>query len=488
MESDRMAGRLTRSTRSKVPGRAGQDRPLRVVVIGASLAGLFAAAAAAGSGHHVVVVERDPLPDTADPRPGVPQGQQPHVFLLRGLRAAEELLPGLGADLQSRGAVPITTSRFAWLGEQGWAPVNPSDFEIISLTRPLFEQVVRQRVLALEGVEVRDDCRVSGLRRMPSPEVHRWCVDIAGGGDISADLVVDASGRTSRMPVWLTALGIAPPKLSEVDAHTGYATRMYRDGPSLGGLSGIVLQSTPECPTGGLLLPVEHDRWLVLGVGFAESRPPRDTPGFEAFLRRLQDPGIADFAARSTPCGDVVVHRQTGNRRHHYEKVRDWPDDLLVMGDAMVAFNPVFGQGITVAACEALVLRDALGRLGRPLSARRVMREFAAVAAMPWNIAISYDLRQPSTGGRQSLLQVVTNAWARELSRLGIHGNERAVLVLNRFYHLLGKPVEMLHPALIWAALVARLRGYGPGTTRPRDLITLAGTPVGKSDVPASVD
>lgn len=477
MTSRQLAGLLRRSGRSKNSAHPGQGRPLNVVVIGASLAGLFAAAAAAGSGHRVVVVERDRLSDTADPRPGVPQGQQPHVFLLRGLQAAEELLPGLRADLQSRGAVPITTSRFAWLGEQGWAPLESSDLQIISLTRPLFEQVVRQRVFGLDGVEVRDGCRVNGLRRNSSPGLPGWQVEVGGGVDIPADLVVDASGRTSRMPVWLTTLGIASPKLSEVDAHTGYATRMYRDCPSLGGLSGIVLQSTPEHPTGGVVLPVEDDRWLVLGVGFAQARPPRDIPGFEAFLRRLQDPGIADFAQRSTPCSDVVVYRQTGNRRHHYEKVRDWPDGLLVIGDAMVAFNPVFGQGITVAACEALVLREALSGDNRRISSRRIMREFAAVAALPWNIAISYDIRQPTTEGQQSLAQRVTNAWARELARLGIHGNDRAVLVLNRLYHLLGKPSETVHPALIWAAVLARFRGYGPGTTRPADLAALAELP-----------
>ena len=456
---------------------SAQTGPLTVVVIGASLAGLFAAAAVAGSGHHVIVVERDHLPDSADPRPGVPQGQQPHVFLLRGLRAAEKLLPGLRANLESRGAVPIATTRFAWLGEQGWAPVHSSEFEIISLTRPLFEQVVRQRVFALAGVEVRGDTRVKGLRRNSSPGSPAWHVEISTGVEISADLVIDASGRSSRMPIWLAALGISAPELSEVDAHTGYATRMYERGPSLGVLSGIVLHGTPEHPTGGLVLPVENDRWLVLGVGFGELRPPRDILGFEAFLRRLRDPGVADFAARSTPCSDVLVHRQTGNRHHHYEKLRDWPDGLLVIGDAFVAFNPVYAQGITVAACEALVLLEALADSRRPVSARRLMRRFASVAGLPWEIAVSFDLRQPSTTGEQTLVQKLTSAWTRELWRLGIHGNARAIRVLNTLYHLLGTPAELFHPVLIWAAIHARLRGYGPGTTRPSDLAALAEAP-----------
>jgi 2-polyprenyl-6-methoxyphenol hydroxylase-like FAD-dependent oxidoreductase len=253
----------------------------------------------------------------------------------------------------------------------------------------------------------------------------------------------------------------------------GYATREYRGDPDLGGLSGIVLQAGVDSPVGGLALPVEDHRWLVLAAGMGEHRPPRDVPGYEAHLRALPDPSVADFAERCSAVGDVHIYRRTGNRRHHYERQRDWPSGLLAIGDSFVSFNPVFGQGITVAACEAVALRDALvaGRL--PGDARWVMRRFAATAALPWSIATGQDLRQPTSKGRQTRGQALTNAWARELSRLAVHGNARAMDVLTRMYHLVGSPRALLHPALFGAALLARVRGYGPAAGRPSGLAAL---------------
>src|SRR5664279_1534701 len=201
------------------------ERTLRVAVIGASLAGLFAAAAVSRAGHEAGLVERDPLSDTAAPGAGVPQGEQPHVFLLRGLLAAEELLPGLRADLESRGAVPFDSARVAWLGEHGWLK-RAEGFEVLSLIRPLFEQVVREHVLRLDRVQLRDDALVKSLHHNDSPGRQRWSVETARpDADVDADLVIDASGRNSRLPEWLTALGVTALRSTEIDARTGYSTR-----------------------------------------------------------------------------------------------------------------------------------------------------------------------------------------------------------------------------------------------------------------------
>ena len=213
----------------------------------------------------------------------------------------------------------------------------------------------------------------------------------------------------------------------------------------------------------------------MVGPGGGHGRAPASAgrPGFEAFLRQLPDPSLAAFVDQCTPCSEVTIYRRTGNRRHHYERLRDWPDGLLAIGDAFVSFNPVFAQGMTVAACEALVLRNALSAGRLPGHARSVMRGFAATAAVPWSVATGQDLRQPTSNGRLTRSQALMNAWARELSRLGVHGDARATDVLTALYHLMSSPRTLLHPALFRSALLARVRGYGPAAGRPSGLAAL---------------
>ncbi|MFY9809440.1 MAG: FAD-dependent monooxygenase [Pseudonocardiaceae bacterium] len=443
--------------------------PQRVVIVGASLAGLFAAVAAAGNGTSVTVLERDAMPDDPKPRAGVPQGEQPHVFLFRGLLALEELLPGVRQTLLDAGAVPFDTGELPWLAEQGWLPIGQRAFEVLSITRPLFEHVIRRRVVELSGVQIRSGLKVTSLRR----DDRQWEVALADGSTVLADLVIDASGRSSRLPVWLAQAGVAEAPVSQVDSGVGYATRMYAAAPVGFDAAGVIIQQTPAALIGGIALPVEGGRWLVTAVGCGEHRPPRDAAGFESFLQRLPDPALADLARHADPISNVAVHRQTGNRRHHYERVPDWPEGLLVVGDALCAFNPIYGQGITVAACEALLLRQALAAGLGPESARRLLRKFATVVWLPWSMATSEDLRYPTSTGHQSVPQALLGRWTRQLLRLAAHGDLRAHGAVARVYHLMGSPALLFHPALVAAAVRAQLTGCDPRNRRPAALDAL---------------
>jgi len=438
---------------------------------------MFAAAAACGAGRSVTVLERDVLPQTGpEPRSGVPQGRQPHVFLYRGLLAVEQLLPGFGAEMREAGAVAVDTGDLAWLGEFGWNPGGHRQFEVFSASRPLFEHLVLRRVRAMPGVEVRDGIRVESVRR-GGPGGPPWLVDLADGSIEAADVVVDASGRTSRLGLWLSAAGVGPARTSEVDARVGYATREYAVRADQVKPAGIVVQQTPHTLAGGIALPVEGDRWLVGAIGSGDRRPPRDAAGFCDFLDGLRDSALSEIIRTAQPLGDVAVHRQTANRRHHYEKVRDWPSGLLVMGDALCAFNPIYGQGITVAACEALLLRRALGQGLRPGGERRLLRAFCKVAALPWAIATGEDLRYPTCTGTGSRTQALLHRWTLELSRLSAHGDVLAQSSIARVYHLMAPPWILFRPGLLAAALRARIRGYGPETPRPEIVDSSAGEP-----------
>ena len=433
-----------------------------VVVLGASLAGLWAAAATAGAGNRVVLLDRDPAPVGASMRAGVPQGAQPHVFLHRGLRAGEELLPGLRRDLDAVGGIHVDTGLLPWLGEHGWLPEEPS-YEVVSLTRPLFEQVVRERVLALPGVDARWDVRVVGLARGAG-----GCrVRVAGGPDIAALVVVDATGRSSRLRSWLAEMGVSTPDPVTVDARLGYATQLLEGGPDPREFPGVVLQATPQSPVGGIALPVEHGRWLVTALGFDPQRPPRDADGFAAFLAALPDPALSAILRSGLPVGEVAVHRQTGNRRHQYARVPDWPEGLLAVGDALCCFDPIYGQGITVSACQALRLRTALGSGALVGATRRLQRDLDRIVEFPWAVAIGQDLQMPSSAGRQTLAQAAVSSWASQLARRAVHGDRRAQRVLMRAYHLESSPTALLHPALIASVALGKLSRTRPPAQRP---------------------
>jgi len=236
--------------------------------------------------------------------------------------------------------------------------------------------------------------------------------------------------------------------------------------------AGVVLLPTPQPLAGGIALPVEGGRWLVGANGCGDRRPPRDAEKFSDFLDGLRDGALTEIVHAAQPLGEVAVHRQTANRRHHYEQVRDWPSGLLVIGDALCAFNPIYGQGVTVAACEALLLRRALERGLRPGSERRLLRGFCKVAALPWAIATGEDLRYPTCTGKVSRGQALLQRWTRELGRMSAHGDVLARSSLARVFHLMAPPWQLFRPGLIAAAIRARLRGYGPATSRPEILET----------------
>jgi 2-polyprenyl-6-methoxyphenol hydroxylase-like FAD-dependent oxidoreductase len=376
----------------------------RAVVLGGGMAGLLAARVLADHYANVTIVERDRLPDGPWHRRGTPQGLHTHGLLPRGLRTVEELLPGITNRLVGDGALTGDVLADArW--NLGGRPVRRTEtgLRMLSASRALVEGGVRDRVRALANVTILDGHDIVGLAAAPGRITAVRATSLHGEGSrvLPADLVVDASGRGSRTPRWLAELGYATPDRDRVTVDLSYATRLFRRPP--GGLDddlAVVTARYPGQRRSGVMVRVEGGHVMVTLAGVLGERPPLDLAGFQAYARTLATPETYEFVRAAESVGEPAAFRVPTYTRYRYERLDDVPTGLLVVGDAACAFNPVYAQGMTVAAMGALVLRDEL-RLDAATGPdpRRFFAALAGVLEVPWRMAVGADLAMPGVVG-----------------------------------------------------------------------------------------
>lgn len=379
------------------------------VVIGAGIAGLLAARVLSGHFSRVTVVDRDVLAQGPHFRRGIPQSRHQHIFLPRGRQIAERLFPGFESGLVAAGAVPMDLAGDGhWLTPCGMAPRFNSGIGLLGCTRDLLEWVVRERVASLPNVRFVDRTDVARLL----PGAARMVGGVAtrphgSGGEgceglLPASLVVDASGRNSRAPQWLQSLGHVPPEETAINAHPGYATRLFERPTDVQyDWTFLLLQTAPpDHSRGGALLAVEGGRWMCSLIGLGSDHPPTDEAGFLAFARSLRSSLLYEAIKGARPLSSIHGFRKVENRRRRYDRLANQPGNLLVTGDAVCAFNPIYGQGMTAAALGAEILEGCLdGWRGDGDLARRFQRRLARATATPWMLATGEDLRVPEVEG-----------------------------------------------------------------------------------------
>jgi 2-polyprenyl-6-methoxyphenol hydroxylase-like FAD-dependent oxidoreductase len=336
----------------------------RAVVIGGSLSGLAAARVLADYFEQITLLERDTLGPGIGHRPGVPQARHAHILLPRGLSALEKIYPGLPGHLLAAGAASFDAQYAgAHLGRMRGHGIE----RLLGMTRPFLEWHLRQQVLGLSNVQLIDACQVMGLTASPDAGrvtgvTVRWRVPGASREDLPADLVVDASGRASQAPSWLEELGCGRPPESELRVDVGYASRLYRLRPEAPYMCrpAFLLPMPGESKRAGMALPVEDGRWMVALSGYGGDFPPINENGFREYADALPSPVVAALIRAGEPLGDIVGHRFISNLRRHYERMPETPEGFIVLGDAMCSVNPIYGQGMTMSALQALALAETL--------------------------------------------------------------------------------------------------------------------------------
>ena len=444
---------------------------------------LAAAVLSAAGADEVVVVDRDELPDGPAHRRGLPQGRHAHLLMEGGLRAMEELLEG--AELRKRllaaGAheIPLNSGMVAltpegWL--RRWRRTGPS---MLTCTRALLDWVVREAVLERAPVRVRKGA-VVGLTGTADQVRGVRLAEPGGDVGLDADLVVDASGRGTRVVSWLDGLGVSGVRERAVDSGLVNATRLYRVPEGAEDFPLTIVQPNPYLgrpARSAMIMPVEGGRWLVSCGGSRGGEPPSDPEGFLRYTLALPDPIVGRLISGAEPLGDVHLSRSTSNVRRYLEKLPRWPERFVVLGDALATFNPAYGHGMSVAAFGARVLSRELARGGMtaPGLARRVVRGAARAAEPAWTMAVSQDVLYPDVrgGGRPSPADRLVTAYTRRMMRAAT-GSFTAASVIWDVTSLLTPPTRMFRPT----AAVAALAGpplppltEAPLTTQERELV-----------------
>lgn len=439
------------------------------LIIGGSLAGLLMSRVLANHFDRVTVLERDEYPDQPVPRKGVPHSRFPHSLMLQGQQILEQLFPGLKAELVAKGAIELDSMKdMAFLTPAGWAIHAPSNLLLLACSRDLLDWSIRRRLAAFPKVQFVTGASVTSLltdaqhKKIVGVSLHRH-PDFSDEADenLFADLIVDASGKASRMPQWLQTLGYEPPPETEVNGFVGYVARIYQPPPDLAVNWKMLLMpnTPPQQQRGGAIFPIEGDstdpkktRWIVGLVGGDSDYPPTDEAGFLAFARSLSAPDLADAIQQATPLTPTYAYYSNENRQRHYDQLLRFPDRLIVVGHAACLLNPTYGQAMTVAALEAMMLdrffqQYSICNLSQ--HTHYLQKQLAKAHQEAWSAAISADYRYRGVEGKpiNSATRFVNWYWLQLMElvvdRASVYHTFLEVL------HLLKPSIALFQPSIL---------------------------------------
>ncbi len=440
-----------------------------VVILGSSIAGLSVAAALKGRFQNIVLVDRDPAVDPKANRPGTPQASHGHNLLTQGYRLFADLFPGWESKLDG-----FDVPHLDWggdvdlLGFYDWHVRSPSQYKTRSLSRSLLETAIYKNSFAdtklrkLEGwrwekIILSDDrTKVTG-------------VVLTSGGEslcINATLVIDATGRSSRLPQMLRELGLSEVEVTNVDPKVTYASAIVHLKNPPAAKMVFITPKSMDIPTAAMLAKIENNQWMITLVGIGGLIPPTNQEKFIEFALRLRSPVVHEYLLGAEFLTPITLYGNTANRRRWYEKMSDFPSGLLAVGDSSVAFNPIYGQGMTVVAQQAVTLKE--GRDGS--FDRRLQGKISASTNMAWSMSTQRDAgivrrinRDKSSAPRSKRHKA---SFAQRLMLKVAAGAAQSPLLRDAYLgiaHLTNGPISLLAPRVLLRALFQKLPPQGSG-------------------------
>jgi 2-polyprenyl-6-methoxyphenol hydroxylase-like FAD-dependent oxidoreductase len=441
--------------RSKAVQRSGKWG--KAVVIGGGYAGLVTARVLTDHFSEVVILEQGLVDKHTGTHPNAPQGYHAHVMLAKGGEILEKYFPGLRAELQEIGA-PVFDygERISLLLPAGFAPRSRTGVEVQAFTRDELERRLRGKVLALPEVTLLPSARCDGLRRNSSGRVNQVLYRLEGDEhptEMEADLVVAASGRSSPLDSWLTEMGLSVPKKRVVKAKITYTSMSFDRSEKNHPDFNVAYQMTfaPHISRGGVILAVERNRWMCSLIGSGDQVPPAEDSAYLDFARSLKNGRLAEQIESRTNQGPTHRYTNTKNQWRLYHRMRDWPDCLIAIGDAVCFFNPVYGQGLTVAALEADLLHRTLAeRTTRRKDLAGLSREYqravARILLTPWILSSNSDLMW--NPHHQPITARIAHWYNKHLFEVAVRDAE----VWSRFgrvTNMVAPPTVLFHPTVV---------------------------------------
>jgi len=437
-----------------------------VVVIGGSMAGLLAAKVLSNHYEQITIVERDAIkleensetPQALE-RKGVPQSPQPHILLTKGYRILKDFFPDIEHQLLAAGAVPIDWAQdFRYFSFGGWSANKTTESEVksFSCTRPLLENVVRQQVEKIENVTRLSPYRVTALTGDRTAVTGVQCThrhDKANVSLLQADLVVDASGRSSNAADWLSDLGALVQSTDSIDAKLGYATRRYRipEGWKASWKVLLVGHEPPDNYRLGYLAQVENNTFIATLGGYEQQYPPLDHKGFLAFAQQLPASDFYDAIAHATPISPIKAYRSTANKLRRYDQLEQMPGGFIALGDAVCALCPAYGQGLTTSGISAIALQTWLTNTD-PAKLNPLTFQKALVKSIKpsWDIATKSDSGFANAKGRlpKSPIEKLMGRYIQKLITKS-HTDSELNLILTKISHMIDSPLKFFSPNVL---------------------------------------
>ena len=431
------------------------------VVIGGSIAGLLAAAALARHFAQVIVLENDVPPRQDKVRKGAPQGAHVHGFLAAGCQALEQLLPGIIDNALAAGAQSgdMLTDAMFYVGAHTRFVSGQSHIHGLVASRPLLEYLIYQRVSAISNVSIQHGQKVSSLQFDASGQAVNGVLFHAKDEPQTihrqdADLVLDASGRGTRLPQWLQQAGYPAAERDELAVNITYSSCFFERKSQINDqIKAVFVAPDASNPVPSGLMEQDGERWIVSCGSYGDrQQAPADLPSFIDYLKHHSAPEIHAIAQTAAPLGTPQRYHYGSSVRHRYDKLRRFPTGLLLIGDALCSFNPVYGQGMTIAARQALALHQHLQQAPKIIW-RSYFRQMANIIADPWEFAITSDLSLPCVAGKRypgfQLVQRYTERMMRAASKdLDV---ARSVL---QVIHMLKPTTALFSPRLLWRVLI----------------------------------